>query len=445
MRTRKFHYIYDEQFVKTDDNQTGTTKDAFTFKRDEVEVPTEDLFDDNLVLVVFPISCLFHIDSILRLFNLKDDVFYFFQQCKDVIAVPEEHIDDKGNGKMNFQSFFHNVPYSMYAGNPNALIIVGLDPVENTTGTPRHFHLCGYMHLNRFHFQPKGGDGKLEPAYYFNMLRISQRMEDGQEVYRRKKLFSLFFSISHKMCDHAGMNYIYASMGNENVKIKEALHRSSEVFDIWYERLPFKIFGKVNYFSESKSDAKELIDITHDPVMLRKYYDMLFAKMGGFIFWPYLTFELFMDMVDKLTGYSKSSKIWMVKDENGGIGAATFAMNWGDFFAFLMQNPKGIFKVLAALKLTEKILYFKLTVGEDKYYRVLQKGLMYYYRLHHGVKLSFLPSYKGDPYYKSKKSILADDYVFFCMTHKQDEWNKFKAASSDAQGHLQIFIDQPIV
>ncbi|MDX2000932.1 MAG: hypothetical protein SFW35_00740 [Chitinophagales bacterium] len=445
MRTRKFYYIHDEQYVKADDTATGLTRDTFTFKMDEVIVPTEDQFDESLVLLVFPIGTLFHIDSVLRMFNLKDDVFYFFQQCKDVIAVPEEHQDDKGNGKMNFQSFFHNVPYSMYAGNPNALVIVALDPEEEGGEGPRHYHLGGYMHLNRFKFQPDPLTGDLEPAFYFNMLRISQRMQDGQEVYRRKKLFSLFFSISHRLCEHAGINYIYASMGNENVKIKEALHRCGEVFGVPYERLPFKIFGKVNYFSESKSASKHLIDITQDKEMLKKYYDRLVESSANFIFWPYQTFDLFMDMVQKVTSYSKSSRIWMVKDEQGGIGAATFAMNWGDFFAFLMQNPKGIFKLLAALKLTEKILYFKLTIGKPEYYKTLQKGLLYHYRHHHGVKLSFLPSYTGDPYYKYKKSLLADEYVFFVMTHKPERWQHFKELSTDANGHLQVFIDQPIV
>lgn len=445
MRKRTFHYIYDEEYVKADDQQTGTTRDTFTFKKKEVEVESEDLMDENLILLVFPIGTLFHVDSLLRMYNLKEDVFYFFQQCKDVIAVPEEHQDDKGNGKMNFQSFFLNVPYSMHAGNPNALVIVGLDPIPNDKGQPREYHLAGYMHLNRFNFKPDPFSDNIEPAYYFNMLRISERMEDGEPYYRRKKLFSLFFSISHTMCAASGINYIYASMGNENMKIKEALHRCSEVFRVRYERLPFTIYGKINYFSESSSASKKLIDITDDIPRLKEFYEKLNDKQGNFLFYPFLDFEVFLDTIKKLTAYSKSSRVWMVKDANGNMGAATIAMNWGDFFLFLMQNPKGLFKLLAGLKITDKILYFIGSVGEPQHYKTLQNGLMYYYRKNHGNKLTFLPSYKGDPYVSAKKSIISDNYVFFVMSHKWDELERFKAISADGDGNVRLFTDQSII
>ena len=445
MRKRTFHYIYDEQYVKADDAQSGTTRDTFTFKMKDIECNTEDLVSEEMVLLVFPIKCLFHIDSVLRMFNLKDDVFNFFQQCKDVIAVPENHQDDKGNGKMNFQSFFYNVPYSMHAANPDALIIVGLDPVENTQGKPREYHLSGYMHLNQIEFKPDPLHDKLEKSFYFNLLRISERTENGVEVYRRKKLFSLFFSISHTMCAYNNINYIYASMGKENVKIKEALHRSSEVFNVAYERLPFKIFGKINFFSGSKNNAKKLVDITDNISLLKEFYEKMDDKMSNFLFYPHLSFEQFHDFVKTLTAYSKTSRVWMVKDEKGNMAAATFAMNWGDFFAFLMQNPKGLLKIIAGLKITEKILYFMGSVGDPQHYRILQSGLISHYRNNHGVQLTFLPSYEGDPFYNAKKSIISDDYVYFVMSHKPDDLQRFKANSADSLGNPRLFIDVPVI
>ena len=41
----------------------------------------------------------------------------------------------------------------------------------------------------------------------------------------------------------------------------------------------------------------------------------------------------------------------MMTDNGGNMKAAVIAVNWGDYFSFLLDNPKGVFKALAKLVL----------------------------------------------------------------------------------------------
>ena len=130
------------------------------------------------------------------IFEDELDTDYFFHQCKDVISVPEKHINDKGQGKFTFQTYFHNFPQSALSINNNALVVAVLHPQTLNKDGKREFNVVGYIHVNRFDVYH---DNERFDGYYYNMLRISERIENNKKIYRRKKIFTLMFSIMHSI------------------------------------------------------------------------------------------------------------------------------------------------------------------------------------------------------------------------------------------------------
>jgi hypothetical protein len=417
----------------------------FRFDIERSEVESEDVFEEDMVLLSFHITYMPHIDSILKEFGLYADKEFFITEAKDVIAVSENHQNEQGGGKMSFQSWFHNIPESILAVNDRAEIVLAIHPErEDKTGLGRKYTIAGYIHANNFDFQPYGDD-RIEKGYYYNILRVSEKIVNGDKIYRRKKIFSLMFSILHHLVYKNGVNFCFACMGKENQSIKEALHRSSVFHGEHYERLPFTVYSKVNRFYGSKSEFAHCVDITDDEAKLREYYKLMHEKHKKFLFYHLLTVDIFLDFVRKLTAYSKSSRVYAILNADGSIKAACLAMNWGDWLKFEIKNPKGIFKIVQASGVMEKFFRPMLGVGDPKTFSKMLKGLCFHYRDAHGVGVTFLSTYDGDPYKQIYKSILDDQYAYFIICNDKEKLQQFKQRSATAEGHPRLFLDQPII
>ena len=418
----------------------------FTFDVSTSQLSTSAKFKDDLLLFSFPIEMLSNISEVLKHFNLKPDFDYFMDECKETIAVAENHQNEKGGGKMSFQSFFHNIPESVISVNPRALIVLAINPDAEPANSaePVGYHVAGYIHANLFDFTPHEDKTKVETGFYYNILRVSDRKVEGKRVYRRMSVFSLMFAIMNDLVEVHGVNFAYACMGKENLSIKRALHRNAASHGRYYERLPFTVFSKINMIYGSKSQSKKLVDITNNEEKLREMYEMVKGRMGSYLFFHYVSWVEFKDLIVKMVEYSKTSGVYMIPNPDGSIAAATIAMNWGEFFEFQIQNPKGIFKLIQKSRVMENFLRFLMGVGEPKDFEKLMKGLSYKYHKEHKVGVTFLPTFKGDPYYKISKSLLSDEYMNFVICRDSDELDKFKKQSAGADGHPRIFLDVPI-
>ncbi|MFT5920152.1 MAG: hypothetical protein ACI9FU_001969, partial [Granulosicoccus sp.] len=339
-----------------------------------------------------------------------------------------------------------NIPESVISVNPRALIVLAVNPDADpiTSSEPVGYHVAGYIHANLFDFTPHEDKTNVETGFYYNILRVSDKKVEGRRVYRRMSVFSLMFAIMNDLVEIHGVNYGYACMGKENLSIKRALHRNATDNNRFYERLPFTVFSKINMIYGSKSQSKKLVDITNNEEKLKEMYEMVKARMGTYLFFHYVTWDEFKDMIVKMVEYSKTSGVYMIPKADGSIAAATIAMNWGEFFEFQIQNPKGIFKLIQKSRVMESFLRFLMGVGEPKEFSKLMKGLSYKYHKEHGVGVTFLPTFKGDPYYKISKSLLSDEYMNFVICRDLKELDKFKKQSAGADGNTRMFLDVPI-
>ena len=443
---RTLHYIHERVIEEVEQERAELFQQSFSFKIKTVDIQSDDSFEEELLLLAFPISYLHQIPNILQRFGLRDDAFYFSHQCKELIAVPEKHTNEKGGGKLDFQSFFNNIPYSLCSINDTATVITVLHPLENNSGKPRDYRLVGYIHAVEFDFMPDKETGELFNAYYFNMLRISNKVINGERLYRRKRIFSLFFNVFFKLSVQNGMHYSYACMGRENVSINTALANSAKENGAYHELLPFKIYSKINLLYGSSRCAKKLIDITDNPVQLDKMYELMKERQGKMLFYHLYTKELFLDLIAKVTEYSKTSRVFMIADEKGEMESAAFAIHWGDYFSFKILNPKGILRLIAALKITEKILYPILAVGEPKAFKTLLKGMTYHYRKNYGTHLTFMPTHPSDPLVSVKKSMVSDEYNYFILTDREADLQRYKRLSADGkEGDGHLFVEQPLL
>ncbi|MBL4587427.1 MAG: hypothetical protein JKX84_10285, partial [Flavobacteriales bacterium] len=62
----------------------------------------------------------------------------------------------------------------------------------------------------------------------------------------------------------------------------------------------------------------------------------------------------------------------------------------------------------------------------------------------HGVGVTFLATFKGDPYYDISKSLLSDEYVNFIICNDEERLKKLKERSAGPNGNPRMFIDVPI-
>ena len=412
---------------------------SFSFQTTEIE--SYDIFEEPLEIIVTPISNLYQMGDILDYLGFIPDTKYFFHQCRDIISVPEKHINNKGQGKFAFQAYFHNFPDSVVAINKDALAVVVLHPQELNENGKRAFNVVGYIHINQIDLNL---DGKKYEGYYYNMLRVSERVENNIKIYRRKKIFTLMFSVLNSVGGKHDA-FTYGAMGKENQAINEALELNTTLYHTTFEKWPFSNNTKINKFFGSKSAFKQCVNISQDREKLVEFYHKLKALKENYLFYHIKSEEDFLDTLQRIFSYSKSSGVYMIPDENGQMDAVCLAINWGDFFAFQLENPQGLFKVLANMKLTDNILYPIMIMGSQERVKILLRGLASHYNKEYHCKVTNLNSYAGDPYEKIKKSVLKDDYLFLIISNNEEILNKMKEQSKFGDGQVKLFIDVPLL
>lgn len=414
---------------------------SFSFQT--IEIDSFDLFEYPLETIVTDIKNLGNMGEILGLLNFVGDTDYFFHQCKDVISVPEKHINNKGQGKFAFQAYFQNFPESVMSINYDALVVVVLQPLLSNKDGKRTYNVVGYIHVNIIKINH---EGQMFDGYYYNLLRVSERVENNTKIYRRKKIFTLMFSIMHSIVDsEKNIAFTYGAMGKENQAINEALELNTKLYDKHYEKFGFTNNTHINKLFGSKDAFKRCIDITNDRALLKQFFQKLKNQKEQYAFFHIHTEEHFFAILDNIFAHSKSSKVFMVPDKDGNMDAVGLAINWGDFFALQLENPQGLFKSLAKLELTDRVLYPIMLTGSEKGVDTLLRGMASYYNKFHNCKVTTINSYAGDPYLKTKKSLLSDDYLFLIICNDVEKLNAIKENSKDKNGNVRLFIDVPLL
>ena len=380
----------------------------FSYKT--LDIDSYDIFEDELEIIVTDINNMNEMGKILDLLDFVPDTDYFFHQCKDVISVPEKHINDKGQGKFTFQTYFHNFPQSALSINNNALVVAVLHPQTLNKDGKREFNVVGYIHVNRFDVYH---DNERFDGYYYNMLRISERIENNKKIYRRKKIFTLMFSIMHSIVGvEENIAFTYGAMGKENQAINEALELNTKLYEKHYEKWAFSNNTQINKIFGSKDAFKKCVDISNDKEKLREFYHKLKEQKEHYAFFHLNTEEEFFAMLEKVFQY---------------------------------ENPQGLFKVVDSMKLTNKILYPIMIVGKPETADTLLRGIASHYNKEYKCKVTNLNSYKGDIYNKTKKSLLNDDYLFLIICNDVEKLNAMKERSRGVDGNVKLFIDIPLL
>lgn len=413
----------------------------YTYKT--IPIDSYDVFEDELEIIVADIEYLSDMGTLLAMLGYDNDTDYFYRQCREIISVPEKHINESGEGKFTFQTYFHNFPQSVESINKDALTVIVLHPLKRFHEGKREFNVVGYIHVNRFdvHWEGECFDG-----YYYNMLRIGEQIENGQKLYRRKKIFTLMFSIMHSIVDvDKNIAFAYGAMGKENQAINEALELNTKLYNKHYEKWAFKNNTLVNKAFGSGSAFRQCVDISDDTGKLREFYRLIRQQKSHYAFYHLHSEDDLLKMIRKIREYSESSRVYMVPDSAGNISAACMAMNWGDYFRLTLQNPRGLFKMVANMKLTDNLLYPFLVTGDPKAADTLLRGIAHKYAKQHNCYLTVLNAYDGDPYYQTKKSLLNDDYLFLIITNDIEKLHAMKEKSRGADGHVKLFIDNPLL
>ena len=407
------------------------------------DIECDDAFEGELIMMAFPIKMLDEISTVLSNFQLRSDAEYFYSECKEIVSVPEKHVNEKGEGKLTFQSYFHKFPESVNSFFDDATVVVILHPQPGADANNRDYNMICYIHCNHIDF--KSPDGKLHKGYYYNVLRMSEQTVGGKPIYRRKRLFTSMFSVLLDLVTVNDMHFVYASMGRENQAINDALQMNSKRTGKFCETFPMRNNTHINLITGSSSASKKLIDISNDEAMLKEYYARVQATRGKYVFNQMHSEENFRNMVKRILSSSPTSRIYMMRDEQGNFDAAGLFMNWGDYMHVKLQNPKGFFKAIDAMKITDKILYPTLLVGTPANVRQMIKGASYKFRKEHGVQVSILNAIEGDPHFDIKKSIVFDPFVYFVIYDRPEEYEAMKEYSKDEKGNVRIFIDTPML
>jgi hypothetical protein len=433
MKQRHYYYI-----------EGHTSPDSSKLKYIRREINCEDTFDGELIIIAFSIKFLKEITAVFSDFNLRDDVEYFFGECKEIVGVPEKHVDEKGKGKLSFQSYFHKFPDSINSFFDDAVVIVILHPQEGGNPVRRDYNIIGYIHINCIDF--KSPDGGVYNGYYYNMLRLSESTVNGEPIYRRKRVFSTLYNALLDVAELQDVSFTYASMGRENQAIIDALKMNSERIGRFFETFRVRINTHINLIWGSGRSAKKLVDISTDKEALREYYSKIQTIRSQYLFNQLHSEERFFGMVDRILGSSPTSRVLMMPDDAGNMDAACFAVNWGDYMHLKLQNPKGFFKMIDSIGIKDKILYITLLVGAPASARQLIKGVAYKFRKQHGVHVTLLPSHDGDPYSEVKKATIHDPYVYMVIIKDRLEiYKAMREHSKDAEGGVRLFIDTPML
>lgn len=407
------------------------------------DIECDDAFDDELVMLVFPIKMMEEISTVLSNFNLRNDAEYFYSECKEIVSVPEKHVNEKGEGKLTFQSYFHKFPESVNSFFDDATVVVMLHPRPGKDNATRDYNMICYIHCNHIDF--KSPDGQLHQGYYYNVLRMSEQTVEGKPIYRRKRIFTTMFSILLDMVTLNDMHFVYATMGRENQAINDALKMNTERNGKFFETFPMRNNTHINLITGSSSAAKKLVDISENEEMLKEYYKRVDETRRNYVFNQMHSEANFRSMLKRILGSSKTSRVYMLTDAQGKFGAAGLFVNWADYLHLKLQNPKGLFKLIDSMRITDKILYPTLLVGESNLTRQLFKGATYKYRKEHGNQVSILNAHDGDPHFDMKKSIIDDPFIYFVIYDKPEMYTAMKEHSKDAAGNVRIFIDTPML
>ena len=134
----------------------------------------------------------------------------------------------------------------------------------------------------------------------------------------------------------------------------------------------------------------------------------------------------------------------MLPGKSGEIRAAALAINWGDYFDLSLEKPRGLFKLVASMKITERILWPIHFIGEVGDVARLLKGIAYLYEKKHKVHLSLMMSQPGDPYARLKRSVLRDPFVYFTMYNRAKEYQDLESSCRTKDGRLSIFTETPL-
>ncbi len=143
MKKRQYHYI-----------QGKDPANPSQLKYITRDIECDDTFDGDLVMLAFPIALLKEISTVLSQFHLRNDSEYFYSECKEVVSVPEKHVNEKGEGQITFQSYFHKFPESVQYFFEDAIVVVLLHPQEATDAQGNHdYNMIGYIHANLIDFK----------------------------------------------------------------------------------------------------------------------------------------------------------------------------------------------------------------------------------------------------------------------------------------------------
>ncbi len=435
MSSKKRHYYYIEGKDPVNPAQ---------LKYISRDIECDDAFDGDLVMLAFPISLMKEISSVLSAFHLRDDADFFYSECREVVSVPEKHVNEKGEGNITFQSYFHKFPESVQHFFDDATVIVMLHPQSATDSKGNHdYNMIGYIHANHIEF--KDTKGEVQTGYYYNVLRLSERTVDGKPIYRRKRIFTTMFSILLDITILKDIHFVYASMGRENQAINDALKMNSARNGKLFETFPMLNNSHPSIFLGSSGAAQRLVDISGNKEKLHEYYLKVKETRDTFVFNQMFSEEKFNKMVDRILKSSPTSRIYMIPDEKGHILSAGFFMNWGDYLHLKLQNPTGILKIIDGLKITDKLLVPFLLVGRADITKKLIRGAAYKFRKEHKVHITVLNGTPGDPYYDVKKGIIKDNYNYFVIYDRPEEFEAMKSKSKDAAGNVRLFVDTPML
>ena len=151
-----------------------------------------------------------------------------------------------------------------------------------------------------------------------------------------------------------------------------------------------------------------------------------------------------MEMFNSVRAYSPTSRIYMLPGQDGEMLSAALAMNWGDYFELTLEKPRGFFRFIASLKLTDRILWPTNSVGGSNDVARLWKGLAHLYETKHRVHLSLMMAQPGDPYARLKRSLLRDPFVYFTMYNRVGEYESLESACRLDDGSVPIFTETPL-
>ncbi len=435
MSSKKRHYYFIEGYDPANPSK-------LKYLRRDIEC--DDAFDGDLVMLCFPIGLMKEISSVLSEFHLRNDADFFYSECREVVSVPEKHVNEKGEGNLTFQSYFHKFPESVQYFFDDAMVVVMMHPQEAVDAQGNHdYNMIGYIHANDIDF--KDVQGNLHKGYYYNVLRLSERTVGGKPIYRRKRIFTTMFSILLDMVTLLDMHFVYASMGRENQAINDALKMNSARHGKLFETFPMLNNSHPNIILGSSGASKKLVDISHNKEKLHEYYLMIKATREKFVFNQLYSEEKFLGMVDRILKSSATSKIYMIPDEKGNILSAGFFMNWGDYLHVKLQNPSGILKVVDSLKITDQLLVPFLLVGPVDAVKKMVKGAAYKFRKDHKVHITVLNGTPGDPYYDFKKGLIKDNFNYFVIYDRPETFEAMKNHSKDAAGNIRLFTDTPML